>query len=186
MNKKVWLISALLMMSIILIGCSSESDEASENDISENESPTDQPEQTEATSFKVITPPDLYLVYDGRIDAAGKVDQWCWEKSGEPCNITPNPPNEVLQGFKALSIKQGEPFKLSWTSNDSSPDGRIFSFDSIEVEQIRMGEEKMIEVKNNQIIAPTESGRYFYSVTLKWTDSLKGEAHYAFSLAVHQ
>ncbi|MFS0674671.1 hypothetical protein [Ornithinibacillus sp. 179-J 7C1 HS] len=195
--KKVSLILALLLLSLILIGCSNEENEASEsqapknekseseNEISENESIADSEEPSQDESDRPLVPLLLSLSSESSDrGTAGIVDVWCFGESEDPCNLSPKPPNEILSGVPPLSTIPEEIVSLAWAFEGPTPDGRLFNPDDMELKQIRLGEEEMVEVRNRQFTAPTEPGRYYYSLTVKWNNDLKGAAHYAFSVSV--
>ncbi|SHG29973.1 hypothetical protein [Ornithinibacillus halophilus] len=56
----------------------------------------------------------------------------------------------------------------------------------IEVTQIHKGNKSKVDITktNRQFTAPTETGLYYYNVHAKWEEEIKGEAYYAFKVAV--
>ena len=174
----------LFIIGIILVGCAEnpaliglkeEVQEASESDESN-------PETTKEKKV-VDSPPEVYVSFD---DHAGTVrlDVWCW-KEESLCSLEPNPPSEELYGVRPIFVKAGKVFEIIITLDGIPETDHIYNPDIIELKQIRLGEETEVEVSNKKITAPTEKGRYYYSLKLQWDGEVVGQAFYAFSINVN-
>jgi hypothetical protein len=152
------------MVSLILSACNStNTNNAAEND--------------ELTGEK---PPNVYIEIDNkRFDT--KLGTYCWSAKGKGICVDTAGPVEQLEGEEPIQVEPGEKITFGM---DFDPKPNQFH-----VLQIGNGEEKEVELNNNQITAPVEKGIYYYSYGVWWMDNKvenlsHGDAFYAFVIEV--
>lgn len=110
----------------------------------------------------------------------------CWEKVEETCHLEHQPPQEHLRGIKKLFVEPGQKVNLTLSTSNPSLPKELWSMDFVETDLVQFyeDEESNVETDIRSFLAPQEPGKYYYSIILKWTGDIKGEANYAFSLVV--
>lgn len=140
-------------------------------------------------SNEVIGNPPALSVIAQNVSTFALLDTFCWNNEESTCVAEPDQPQKVVEksgqaggGVQSPVIsKQGG--NITFASS-STLEGDFTSPDNFDVLQVYKGEESVVEVTGNIMMAPTEKGRYFYSVTARWDGDVKGEAIYVFSLLV--
>ncbi|WP_042144450.1 hypothetical protein [Paucisalibacillus sp. EB02] len=143
------------------------------------------PESPESEETQIVGKPPGVDVYT--IDGSTYVplDVYCW-KEESLCSLEPNPPEEQLYNFPPLQVRPGQGITLLLSTDEIPESDHIYYPDHMELIQIKLDERKEVEINNGEIIAPKESGRYYYSLKLQWDGELKGQAYYVFSVNVAQ
>lgn len=111
----------------------------------------------------------------------------CWDADEKECQLTPQKPHDYLLGTPTMSVKSKESVIFTLAANSTSFPEELRSIDKVDIELIQYfkGEETNVEVERNSFTPPDVPGRYFYSIVLKWTGEIKGEANYAFAIVVN-
>lgn len=121
-------------------------------------------------------PPSVMVIIDDE-KYETVLGSYCW---GTECVDTAGPVG-LLKDKEPIQIEPGA--KVRMTMDYTPKPNRIY------LSQIKGEDEIEIELDDNQFIAPSEKGRYFYSYGLWWMDDKdkdvsKADAFYAFSLEV--
>ncbi|WP_047984987.1 hypothetical protein [Ornithinibacillus californiensis] len=179
---KAYFIYTLILLGLLLVGCAENPaliglKEEVPKSTEGNES------ESEAGDSQMVSGPPRVSVSADDVSADVARDVWCW-KEESLCSLEPNPPAEQLYGYHSLSVKAGDVFSIVISTDGIPATDHIYYPDIIEATQIRLDEEKKVEVNNKQITAPTEKGKYYYSLKLQWDGELVGQAYYVFSISV--
>ncbi|MEN2767609.1 hypothetical protein [Ornithinibacillus xuwenensis] len=172
----------LMLIGVTLVGCAENpaliglKEEVQESPISKES------ESEKEESGNVAKPPDVQ-VWTDEDSTVVVLDVWCW-KEVSLCSLEPNPPEEQLYGSPPLKVEPGEVFEFAISTSEIPESDHIYFPDYIELTQIRLDEEKEVEVTNRRITAPMEKGRYYYAMKLQWEGEVVGQAYYVFGINV--
>lgn len=175
------LIGILLFVSILLFSCSS--DKGQEGD----------PEEGKDSTWKKSVAELHIHNEDLEQSTLASLDKFCWEKDkGDICALEPRDPREITDEQNPFLTDKGETLTIRYdylTHNLPAPDEYIViqyqSKDHIG-EEIEVFDTDRPEDGSPKIITPEESGKYYYTVHLKWTEKELGEAYFAFFINVKQ
>ncbi|MFD1736350.1 hypothetical protein ACFSCX_07210 [Bacillus salitolerans] len=157
-----------VIVLLALIGCSNEV-------LSEGNLPI-----TENKIVHKAKPPNVYIeTGNSRLETT--LGTYCWHVEGKGTCVDTVGPIDLLKGKKPLVVKAGE--KIHFVM-DYEPKPNKFH-----LLQIHNNSEEEVEVKNEQFLAPTEKGIYYYSYGVWWLNQnnanvSKGDAFYAFVIEV--
>ncbi|MFD2043267.1 hypothetical protein ACFSTA_02590 [Ornithinibacillus salinisoli] len=171
MKKRGIILSVLL--AFILVGCFSE-------DTTKEESPSEPPKNSNDN----LKPPDFQAHTEG--GASGILDKYCWEDDEKTCSLEPNPPDEVLldHQLSPMKVQPGEEISFSISATKLPQNDDILKPTQIELIQQKSQEQTEVNVNDLKMTAPFEKGRYYYTAFVRWDNSLRGEATYAFEILV--
>lgn len=165
---KKWVILLFFSVTFIVGGCS-------------NETPA--PDSLQKEEVELGRPQGIFQT--GITGFTPKYSKHCWEDEEQSCAFEPFNPSRALEdetGIPTVSSPGGEVIlRLSAdpSSNVPQPDNyRVFLY---------AGEDDPgtpIDVIDNKITVPEEKGKYYYHVIAEWTEDVKGEAVFIFSITV--
>lgn len=181
MERVLWI---LFIVTVVGIGCS----------------PEKEPENESSDSIRIRKPSNIVI---GDIDNAGSIaelDKYCFEANTEDsCNLSSIDPQDVIEKKQQESRKSifiipvtpGEDLSFHYTPANPLEKDKPPYPDEITITEFNSDEDTGVEVEifgddNNEIQAPDEMGKYFYSIHTEWNDEFEGEAYYVFSFVVKE
>ncbi|WP_047984986.1 hypothetical protein [Ornithinibacillus californiensis] len=183
---KKYIIFLMIFICVGLFGCAENPALISNNPSSVEKAQSSTEVETEE---RVIRLPYVAVYYETETESDSSAvfeDVWCW-KEEENCSLEPSSPIDIFNegGWPPLQVKPGEEFSITIAGNDITDPEHLTNPDKIEAIQYKWGEEgKKVDVRNRQITAPTEKGRYYYSLKFQWDGELVGQAYFAFGINV--
>lgn len=163
---KKWVILLFFSVTFIVGGCS-------------NETPA--PDSLQNEEVELGRPDGLFQTRMAAFKP--KYSKHCWEDEEQSCAFEPFNPTRALEDRIPTKSGPGEKIILGLSadanSNVPQPDNyRVFLY---------AGEDDPgtpIDVIDNKITVPEEKGKYYYHVIAEWTEDVKGEAVFIFSITV--
>ncbi|WP_096270781.1 hypothetical protein [Paucisalibacillus globulus] len=180
---KNYFIYAHILLVLLLVGCAENPALIGLKEEEVPQSTNTKEGETETKENNAVSKPPSVQVHSGDKSTYVALDVWCW-KEESLCSLEPNPLEEQLYGMQPLLVEPDEVINISISTDEPDVPDHIFYPDIIDLTQVRLGEEKEVEINNRQILAPMETGRYYYSLKLQWDGELVGQAYYVFSISV--